>query len=161
MAISAMVSTAVFKYVFCLAYIPSGSMMDTIPERSMVIALRTHSSKPLKRGDIVIFHAENHPVEGAWHKADYYAKHVAGLPGETLEIIDGVTCIDGEPYDEDSFLREPPDPLDFGPYTVPENCYFMMGDNRNNSLDSRYWNNPFVSQDEIVGRILWIFKKYP
>ena len=52
---------------------------------------------------------------------------------------------------DDSFVPETP-LGSFGPYEVPENCYFMMGDNRNNSKDSRYWTNTFVRFDQIVGK---------
>ena len=48
---------------------------------------------------------------------------------------------------------------DFGPYEVPENCYFMLGDNRNHSKDSRYWKNSFVTFDEIVGKA--VIRYYP
>ena len=65
--------------------------------------------------------------------------------------IDGILL--EEPYVKDTFQP------DFGPYTVPGNCYFMMGDNRNNSWDSRYWNSKFVEKEDIVGKA--IFEYYP
>ena len=164
MLISAAVAGFIFRCILCMAYIPSGSMMDTIPEGSMVVALRTHydwpifKSKPLERGDIVIFDAEGHEaIEGGPHDAKYYAKRVAGLPGETIEVINGMTYINGKIYDESEFLRETPEPMNFGPYAIPEDSYFMMGDNRNNSVDSRYWSDPFVSKYEITGKVFYIF----
>ena len=62
-----------------------------------------------------------------------------------------------EPLD-DSFIREPMRGS-FGPYVVPENCYFMLGDNRNNSKDSRYWDNTFVTFEQIVGKAF--FRYWP
>ena len=66
-----------------------------------------------------------------------------------------------EPLD-DSFCRE--EPLgDYGPFTVPEGCYFMMGDNRNNSNDSRFWHNKYVAKDAILGKAVlryWPFSKF-
>lgn len=80
-----------------------------------------------------------------------FVKRVAGLPGETVEIKNGKVYIDGIANAElDAY-----GPLiqgDFGPYQVPPQSYFMMGDNRNHSLDSRYWNTPYVARKDILGR---------
>lgn len=58
-------------------------------------------------------------------------------------------------------LDEPylPEPMEgsYGPYTVPEGCYFMMGDNRNNSLDARFWKNQFVEKDKIIAKVLFTY----
>ena len=74
--------------------------------------------------------------------------------GDTVEIIDGKVYINGS----DTPLDEPyvnGDPIgSFGPYTVPEDGYFMMGDNRNHSADSRFWNQPYVYSDKILGKAL-------
>ena len=83
---------------------------------------------------------------------------VIGLPGETVEIKGGVTYIDGVAIEE-PYLAEPARELDFGPYTVPEGCFFMMGDNRNNSSDSRYWVHTYVHESKILGKAYWIY--YP
>ena len=90
-------------------------------------------------------------------ESQLFIKRVIGLPGETVEIKDGKVYIDGVEKEED-FLPEPMRGS-FGPYTVPENCYFMMGDNRNNSKDSRYWKNTFVRFDQIVGKA--VLRYYP
>ena len=98
-----------------------------------------------KRFDIVIFKYPDHEKE-------LFIKRIIGMPGETVEIRDGKVYIDGakEPLD-DSFTPE--EPLgDYGPYVVPEDSYFMLGDNRNYSKDSRFWNNPYVAEDKILGK---------
>ena len=78
---------------------------------------------------------------------------------ETVEIKDGKVYIDGSetPLD-DSFIPETMKGS-FGPYQVPEDCYFMLGDNRNNSKDSRYWKNTYVRFDQIVGKA--VIRYYP
>lgn len=63
---------------------------------------------------------------------------------------DGYMYIDGTILEE-TYLKEPMEG-EFGPFTVPEDSYFVMGDNRNNSWDSRYWTDSFVDKKEIVGR---------
>lgn len=93
-------------------------------------------SKP-ERGDVIVF---LEPTDG---KKDFI-KRVIGLPGETLEIIQRKAYINGEPLDEDDYAYFSSPQFvrgldDFGPVKIPEDSYFMMGDNRENSSDSRVW----------------------
>ena len=95
------------------------------------------------RFDLVVFEREDKKTN---------VKRVIGLPGETVTIRDGKVYINDstEPL-RDDFCPETP-VGDFGPYEVPEGCYFMLGDNRNVSKDSRYWLNPYVEKDKIIGK---------
>ena len=131
--------------------IPTGSMEDTIPIGSRIISSRVHYwfSDP-ERGDVILFE----PPDGDIYP---YVKRVIGLPGETVTIIDGLVYINdsSEPLDE-PYLKEIP-VGDFGPYVVPEGCYFVMGDNRNHSNDSRYWNNTFVPRDNVYAKALFSY----
>ena len=80
-------------------------------------------------------------------------KRVIGLPGETVTIKDGKVYInDSEEPLDDSFCPETPLSDGDGVYQVPEDSYFMMGDNRNLSRDSRFWINKYVSRDKILGK---------
>lgn len=127
--------------------IPTGSMVPTIEVGDKVILWRlayAFDSQP-QRGDIVVFS----PPAELNEKSDLI-KRVIGLPGDTLEIKDGYVYINGEQLTE-GYLNEPPH-YAYGPVTVPENSYFMMGDNRNNSIDSHAWLNPFITDDDIKGR---------
>lgn len=103
-----------------------------------------------QRGDIVAFY---YPDDGE----TLYLKRVMGLPGETIEGIDGYVYINGVKMEND-FTSERME-YNFAPFEVPKGCYFMLGDNRNNSWDSRYWQNSFVEKDEIIGKAAFAF--YP
>lgn len=120
----------------------------------------------IKRGDIVVFKYPENPEV-------LYVKRAIGLPGETLEIRDKTVYINGEPLDEpykvhrDSRVFRPtglfhggPDVQrdNFGPVVIPEDCYFMMGDNRDDSADSRYFG--FLPREYVVGRPLIVFWSY-
>ena len=134
------------NFLLINAKIPSESMEQTIMTGDRVFGNRLAYlfDKP-KRFDIVIFKYPDHEKE-------LFIKRIIGMPGETVEIRDGKVYIDGakEPLD-DSFTPE--EPLgDYGPYVVPEDSYFMLGDNRNYSNDSRFWNNPYVAEDKILGK---------
>ena len=144
---------ALNKLVYINAVIPSESMQTTIMKGDRIIGSRlAYKSKDPQRFDIVIFKYPDDPSK-------IFIKRVIGLPGETVEVKDGKVYIDGaeKPLD-DSFCNEVPIG-DFGPYEVPQNCYFMMGDNRNNSLDSRYWKNHFVEKDAILAKA--VFRYWP
>lgn len=131
-------------YVIIKAEVPTGSMIATIQIDDRLIGNRlAYLFSDPKRGDIVIFPYPDNEKET-------YIKRIVGLPGETLEIVDGVLYIDGEIYEE-PYLNEPMEGS-FGPFTVPEGHYFMMGDNRNHSWDSRYWTNHYVEKGKILGK---------
>ncbi len=128
------------------ARIPSSSMANTIMKEDRIFGNRlAYTNSDPERFDIIIF---EYPDD----ESVYYIKRIIGLPGETVEIVDGKVYINGstEPLD-DSFCPETPYG-NYGPYVVPEDSYFVMGDNRNNSNDSRYWQNTFVTRDEILGK---------
>lgn len=82
-------------------------------------------------------------------------KRVIGVPGDTLEIRRGVLWLNGERLEEPYLLRPMSARESFGPVTVPSNSYFVMGDNRSNSYDSRHWG--FVPRSAIIGTPLIIY----
>ena len=141
------------NFVIANSRVPTGSMENTIMSRSRVIGSRlAYLKDDPQRGDIVIFH---YPDD----ESIYYVKRVIGLPGETVMIEDGKVYINGSdtPLDE-PYLAEPMGGS-YGPYTVPEGCYFMLGDNRNNSRDARFWENKYVKKDKIIAKVLFCY--YP
>jgi len=131
------------------ARIPSASMENTVMTGDRIFGNRlAYRGSGPERFDIVIF---RYPDD----ESKLFIKRVIGLPGETVTITNGKVYIDGseEPLD-DSFL---PEPMigSFGTFEVPEGCYFMLGDNRNNSHDSRFWDEPFVAEEKILGKA-WV-----
>jgi signal peptidase I len=115
--------------------------------------------RAIRRGDVVVFKYPQEPDRD-------FIKRVIGLPGETVELKERRVLINGAPI-EDSYAHylfpvmagDETSGSDvrqrFGPVTVPEGHYFMMGDNRDNSEDSRYWG--FMPQSYVKGRALMIY----
>lgn len=134
------------NFLIINAKIPSESMEKTIMTGDQIFGNRlAYLFDAPKRFDIVIF---KYPDD----ESQLFIKRVIGLPGETITIIDGKVYVNGEekPLD-DSFVPEPMTGS-FGPYQVPESNYFLLGDNRNYSRDSRYWKNTFVQEKKILGK---------
>ncbi len=143
-------ATFINKVIIFKVEVPSGSMEDTILVGDRVITFRlAYLISDPRRGDVIVFPFPDD------EKVDYI-KRIIGLPGETIEGKDGLVYIDGKPLKE-PYVKAKID-NDFGPYVVPKDSYFMMGDNRNNSEDSRYWEHKFVSRDKIKGKAM---VKYP
>ncbi len=146
-ALSILIAFFIDSFIIVNATVPTGSMENTIMPGDRIIALRlTYYFNSPERGDIAVF---KYPDD----ESVLYVKRVIGLPGETIDIRDGKVYINNsdEPLD-DSFVKDTPIG-DFGTYEVPEGCYFMLGDNRNNSVDSRFWVNKFVEEDKILGKV--------
>jgi signal peptidase I len=87
-----------------------------------------------------------------------FVKRVIGLPGETVEIIDGQVFINGSALAEGDYLAVQPTG-NYGPFKVPAYHYFMLGDNRNASHDSKDWRKPYVAENKILGEVM--FGYYP
>ncbi|MCR5654964.1 MAG: signal peptidase I [Lachnospiraceae bacterium] len=142
------------NFIIINARIPSASMENTIMTGDRLIGNRLayKTGHIPQRGDVIIFPYPDDPNT-------LYIKRVIGLPGEMVTIRDGKVYInDSEEPLDDSFVPEEPIG-DFGPYYIPGDDYFVMGDNRNNSWDSRFWENQFVQESTIVGKA--IFRYYP
>lgn len=139
------------KFVFFNFRVPTESMENTIMVDNKIMSLRcAYLFSDPARGDIVVFPFPDDPEET-------YIKRIIGLPGETIEGKDGLVYINGEAMEEDYVTSDLDE--DFGPYTIPEDSYFVMGDNRDVSLDARYWENKFVKREDIISKAILRF--YP
>lgn len=160
--VAVVIAFAINNFIIMNANVPSGSMMNTIMKGDRMIGLRTSYwfSDP-KRGDIVIF--EN-PDYNENSKLDdrYYVKRVIGLPGEKVVIKDAKIYINDsetpldEPYlpEEWTYVNGSDEEL---VYNVPDGCYFMLGDNRNNSSDARFWTNTYLKREKVIAKAQFIY----
>ncbi|AGY59597.1 signal peptidase I [Gloeobacter kilaueensis] len=132
-------------------YIPSGSMEPTllINDRLMVEKISYDFSSP-QRGQIIVF---TPPKNGINTNDQPFIKRVIGLPGDTVAVHEGKVYINSKPLDE-KYIAEPP-AYEMQPVKVPDNMYFVMGDNRNNSFDSHIWG--FLPRKNVIGRAVFRF----
>lgn len=135
-------------------YIPSSSMVSTlnIGDRVLVnkLSYRLHD---VHRGDLIVF---GRPEGEADSAISDLIKRVVGLPGDVVEGQNGRVLINGEPLDE-PYLDEGVTTGDFEPIEVPDDHLFMMGDNRGDSRDSRFFGP--IPEDSVVGRAF--FRVWP
>lgn len=172
----ALVISAVLRAgVVQASWVPSGSMEPTLlPGDHMLVNKLCYDLKlPFtevvllttgdpQRGDVVVF------ANPTGHGPDF-VKRIVGLPGETIEMRGKALYVNGRMLERDWGRYTPRSHQGdhFGPFKVPPKSYFMMGDNRDNSFDSRFWNQGrggFVPREEIVGRaevVLWSWKNFP
>lgn len=152
----AMLAAIIIDHVIIVnAEVPTGSMENTIMTDSRMVGFRwSYAFDDPKRCDIIIFKFPDDPSQN-------YVKRVIGLPGEKVKVQDGVVYINGKALSEDYTVFKDrqgnkSDPYamgDFEEVVVPENSYFVLGDNRNNSSDSRFWNTTnFVPRKNILGK---------
>ena len=119
------------RYVFLIGYVPTASMEPTLPQESFILGIRNFDE--LEVGDIIVFEKGGKLL----------VKRIAAGPGEEVDLS------------QLSYMTTVPIPVRDEPViTIPDGCYFVLGDNAQNSWDSRYWENPFVCSEEIVAKVL-------
>lgn len=129
----------------------SGSSMETTLSTGdqLIVDKISYRFRDPKRYDIVVF-----PYR--YEENRYYIKRIIGLPGETVQIVDGMVYINGSPLNEhygNEVIEDPGSAAE--PITLGDDEYFVLGDNRNNSQDSRASNVGLIHRDELLGRA-WV-----
>lgn len=148
------ITLIIFRTIIFTGYVPSESMEPTFDVKTGIIATRL-GTENLHHGDVIIFHP---PVKGEEHNA--WIKRVIGLPGDVIyfkgesvyrneKLLDEPYVVHKAKYNEDQV------------YTVPKGCVFVMGDNRANSYDSRYWKDPYLKEDQILAKPVMVFPLTP
>ncbi|GMA51558.1 signal peptidase I [Alicyclobacillus contaminans] len=154
-AIGCLVAKGIMTWVVSFAIVPTSSMYPTIPDPCYIFVnhLETEFAKPY-RGEVVLFRFPDDPSE-------IYVKRIIGLPGDTITFKDGKVYVNGKLLNE-PYITQPTVSGPQSSYHVPAGHYFMLGDNRNDSSDSRYWIHKYVPASSIIGRadyVIWPISK--
>lgn len=150
--VSVVIAVLLCNFVIINSKIPTGSMENQIQVGDHIIGFRLAYvfSEP-QRGDVIIFKFPD-------DESQTFIKRIIGMPGDIVEIKNGKVYISGEELVED-YIKEPMRTSEVFRFVVPADSYFVMGDNRNNSKDSRFWEHPFVTREQILAKA--IFRYWP
>lgn len=119
------------RFVLLVGYVPTPSMEPTLQQNSIILGTRLYGE--LKTGDIIIFQKDGVLL----------VKRIAGSPGARIDLT------------KISYMDSVPIPIfEQEVITVPENAYFLLGDNTQNSWDSRYWDDPFISANAVIAKVI-------
>ena len=145
------------QFIGCAAVVKGRSMLSTLPPRDVMLAVRPPLLyRHIRRGDIVLCRYPGRYWRNLRFVPQTFVKRVVGLPGDTVQISGGYLYVNGVKYTEKFMSARMYS--DYGPYIVPEGHYFLMGDNRNNSNDSRSSHVGAVPRNMILGKVeavLW------
>lgn len=131
------------KVIFFNVSVPTGSMLPTINLNDKILVTRVHNANNLKHGDIIVFHSDELNED--------LIKRLIGLPNDEVDIRDDGSVYVNKVKVNESYVLNPGGKAGMK-FKVPEGSYFFMGDNRINSLDARYWAQPFIPAKDIMGK---------
>ncbi|SQC85072.1 signal peptidase type I [Clostridium perfringens] len=139
--IMAIIMTVIInKFLLYKIVVPSSSMFPTVEVGNQLFVTKVYNTLNIKRGDILVFNSDE--------LHELLLKRVIGLSGEHVEIkSDGSVYVNGKKLKED-YVTYPGGKTDMS-FDVPEGKFLMLGDNRANSNDSRYWTNPYLDNKDI------------
>jgi signal peptidase I len=145
---AAVLSLIIITFVVQAFYIPSGSMEPTLMVNDRILVAKfLYRFEPVARGDVIVFRYPLNPQRD-------FVKRVIGLPGNRVALKEGVVYVNGQRISEKGYTIKP-DYGNYGPVTVPRGDYFVLGDNRNNSEDSRFFG--YVPRANIIGKAIFIY----
>ncbi len=142
------IAWVLFHFVIGCIVIQSASMEPTLMTGDTVFINRLvyKTGSEIKRGDIVVFESDEYGL--------ILGKRVIGLPGDKIEFNEGHVIINDIYVDEAQYVDSDVETNCLKEFVVPAGQYFLLGDNRENSADSRYWGNPYINRDKIIGRYM-------
>ena len=127
-----------FHHVLFIGFVPTESMEPTLKKGSCLLAER--SGRDYGKGDIIVF----------WKKGSIHVKRIFAAGGDQVNLF-RLKCISQEETKEARVMEE-------SIVTVPKDCFFVLGDNREHSIDSRYWKDRFVKREDVIGKVLFCRK---
>lgn len=146
--IAVVIVTLINKFLFFNVEVPTLSMYPTIEAGDRLLVSRVYNPEKLKTGDIIVFNSN--------YDENKLVKRLIGTPGDKVEIDSkGKVSVNGKELKEDYLNNTGGN--NGKTYNVPKDSYFYLGDNRENSLDSRYWENPYAKSSEILGKAQFTF----
>lgn len=138
------ISFLINKFLIFKVYIPSESMYPTLKVKDQLFVTKMYSRDSIQRGDILVFFSDEFN--------ELLIKRVIGLPGDDIVVkASGEVLVNGEVLEETYVVQKDETAIFDLEFKVPEDKYFFLGDNRANSLDSRYWSEPYIDFEDIRG----------
>ena len=142
-----LIAFVVFYFLIAITVVQSGSMEPTLMTGDTTFYNRlAYNYNNISRGDIICFWSDELGV--------YLGKRVVGISGDEISFKDGYLMVNGQIVDEKDYINRKIKTSGQAVYKVPSGCVFVLGDNRENSYDSRFFENPYIPQEKIIGKYI-------
>lgn len=132
------------QFIISIDIVQSSSMEPNIMTGELLFTNRLVDSNSIEKGDIIVFKANGKNM----------CKRVVGTEGDVITFSQGYVVINGE-YCKEEYLAPDIETNSLKSFTVPQGCLFCLGDNREYSVDARYWKNPYIKENDIIGKVVF------